>query len=89
VATLERIRTLMYSYARSCSPQGDLAGLERRVFFTVSPSIHQSRSRVLRFSAARTWVKTTSVTSAVLSHGLRSLCNAPSPCRTTKGPMAP
>ena len=51
--------------------------------------IHQSRSRVLRFSAARTWVKITSVTAVVLFHGFCSLCKVTLPLTEPHGADGP
>ena len=63
------IHPLMLSYA--CSrfrPEAILLG--KRVVLTAifPPSIHQSRSRVLRLTAGRTWVKTSHVISTMLFH---------------------
>ena len=53
MATIEGIQTLVHSYARSYSrPEATLPG-KSAAFSTI---IHQSRGRVLRHAAPRTWV---------------------------------
>src|SRR4051812_39300009 len=55
----------------------------------VLPSIHQSRSRVLRLTAARTLVKTARVITAMRLYALRSLCNVLFPPTDPQGADGP
>lgn len=93
MATTREVRSLDHSHPHTrvvaAAPKQPLPGKCVMHHHHLFPSIHQTRSSILRLVAARTWVKLPVRSLSCYLMLVCSLCNTTPPCRTSKGPSWP